>query len=654
MDEQELPEGEVVNRLASSNPHHDPLYELLEQHVVVGLSQSDWEKLAPLLEGDQDAIRRYAEAVHMRELLLDYAGGMPPFKSILQEGFIFDEASSTDSIDTALQPEKKAEQNADISQLPKSYIRSNDANSSLRIGKIHDSNLLQQSSLIFNNWLSIASAVCIALFVGLASGYFISEGSLISSNPSSEQIAQLSKPRPSATRSLAVQALVAKESLGRITGLSPEASANGLLRSFQVGEELRRGEVVQLVSGLMQVSFADGPIAMIQGPAEFSVVADRGLYVKHGHIKTTALGNFELQTPLVRIDSLDAEIDVVADRDQSTSVYSFSGHAEVHSNSKRLSQGKLLRNLDEGQGIQVSLSLSNAETTSSKPDLLKNGSIESDLVVEDALAPKVLVASWQEVNKSLHPYEQEVLSDKPLAYWPLYRVQRNRRVLDLSQNGFDGQAVGDWPLELKEVKSKRTRGAYFSGESYIEPDLKPPVDYKTGFTIESWANISGGPEFQSIFTSRWVLGSNTPNQQCFGFTLYAGDDDHWQFWSGSGEYGAEWQVLKAPAKVKRHQWTHVAASFSPYPEDQQPDESAGQWVEGLVELYVGGEKVAEATHRLSLMDFEWPARIGAAEFVPKSLTSWLFQGDLRDVALYDYVVSQDRIKLHTKVGASAI
>lgn len=648
MDEQKQPPVDSQSQLTSDTLFDD----LLEQYITVGLSDGEWDNLAPLMDKDPEAIRRYAEAVHMRELLQDFAGGMPPFKSLLPEGLGIEGSTSSSAPDSIPKANKSESRSSTEESPPRLANRSDFSlsdNPSIRLGNNHGSNLIQRSNLNWSSWLSLASAVCMALFVGLASGYYFAGSSKTTTkndyNNGLNQVAELDA-KPGSTKSASDPiaslqgsdlALASKESLGRITGLSPEASADGLLRSFQVGEELRRGEVVQLSSGLMQVSFADGPIAMIQGPAEFSVVADRGLYVKHGHIKTTAVGNFELQTPLIRIDSQDAEIDVIVDRDNSTSVYSYTGQADIHSNSKRLLHDKLLRSLGEQQGIQVS-----------------NSSSENDLVIADASAPKALVASWKEVNKSLHPYEQDVLADKPLAYWPLHRVQRNRRVLDLSQNGFDGQAVGDWPIELSEADSKQARGAYFSGESYIEPDSKPPVDLKTGFTIESWANVSGGPEFQSIFTSRWVFGSNTPNQQCFGFTLYAGDDDHWQFWSGSGEYGAEWQILKAPTKVKRHQWTHVAASFQPFSEEQQPEAAAGQWVEGVVKLYVGGEEVAQATHRMSLMDFEWPARIGAAEFVPKSLTSWLFQGELRDIALYDYVVSKDRIKSHNKAGASAI
>src|SRR5690606_29803878 len=102
------------------------------------------------------------------------------------------------------------------------------------------------------------------------------------------------------------------------------------------------------------------------------------------------------------------------------------------------------------------------------------------------------------------------------------------------------------------------------------------------------------------------------------------------FWTGSGRRGELWEMLRSPGEVRREEWNHVVATF--VPQGQQVEGS----VRGAVHLYVNGEHVAEAAHELSTMDFEWPARIGAAEFVPRYLTSWLYKGFLRDVALYDH------------------
>jgi hypothetical protein len=266
------------------------------------------------------------------------------------------------------------------------------------------------------------------------------------------------------------------------------------------------------------------------------------------------------------------------------------------------------------------------------------------LSTADAGELSTVVDSWEDVEGRLRPYERLVLADRPVAYWPLYQVRKNRRVLDLTQNGFDGLPVGNWSADPVAHDLDGPRGAYFNGECYIEPDRKPPFKPQGGFAIEGWAKVEGGPQFQSVFTSRWVLRSHEPDCQMFGFTLYAGDKDFWEFWSGNGRKGDLWQILVSPAPVRRGEWTHVAATFTPTGRPRANE------VEGKVRIYVDGRPVAEGVHNLSLTDFEWPARIGAAEYVPRYLTSWLFKGELRDVALYDYPLEAGEVEEHFNAG----
>lgn len=567
--------------------------EFLEKLLFSSLTPEEQAELAPTDKADNESLRRFVEAIHLREALYDYGSSLPRVDAIHENC-----------------RESKGGDGSIVTPSASSLNRS--------VGTLTSKRAY---------WLPLAMATCLAMMLSAAGGYWASGVKPFTSADTTH--------RPFASSSVLAGLTQAREAgrryrLGKITALSPDASSDGLLRSLQVGEELRRGEVIQLTRGAMRVGFTAGPEVLVEGPAEFSVVADRAMFVHRGSVKTTSDGEFTVQTPLVAVASMDAEIGVVANGVEPTSVFAFSGDAKVQSNPHRRIRYEILKELSPGQGIQVSLD-----------------EAAGKLGVEQADQTPEMLVGWGQVVDKFHPYEQLVLSDRPLAYWPLYRVRRNRRVLDLTQNGFDGQAIGNWPSELSDASGTQVRGAFFDGESYIEPDSKPPVDLASGFTIEGWARLLGGPEFQSVFTSRWVFESNTPNQQCFGFTLYAGDDDCWQFWSGSGEYGAVWQALVAPVKIDRQRWTHVAATFTP----RRVEKS--QFVEGLVELFVDGQKVGEDTHRLSLMDFEWPARIGAAEFVPKSLTSWLFHGELRDIALYDYPLPPAKLQQHQEAGQTA-
>ncbi|TWT75575.1 hypothetical protein Pla123a_30850 [Posidoniimonas polymericola] len=583
----------------------DRLEQLLEQLVVATLEPQQRAELAVLIRNDPEAARQFAQAIHLRECLSDYGASESAGESAGGEsGAAAHQAALTPATATLAA-------RAGVGRC-ESELRDNDADAGFPTRR-------------WGGWFPLALATCLALAVGLAAGRMTLGPPVAERDDAAAPTTTTTVVRPNFEVGGA-----GYDRLGRVAALSPDASSDGLLRPLQVGDLLRRGEVVQLTRGVMQVSFAAGPEVIVQGPAEFSVVDDLAIYVHRGRVTAKSPGRFTLQTSLVAAQAERAEVGVVADAEHAVELYAFDGSVAVNSNPHRQVEQETLRVLKADQGVGVTRKGNSTRLTAVNTEV-----------------PTDMVRDWAEVTTQLHPYEQLVLADRPLAYWPLYRVRRNRRVLDLTQHGYDGQAIGNWPAELNDASSTQVRGAYFDGESYIEPDSKPPVDLESGFTIEGWAKVLGGPEFQSVFTSRWVFGSNTPSQQCFGFTLYAGDDDKWQFWSGSGEYGAMWQMLSGNKTLERHRWTHVAASFRPEKTKE------GEWVEGTVQLYVNGQPAASGTHRMSLLDFEWPARIGAAEFVPKSLTSWLFRGELRDVALYDYPLSDERIRTHQTQGEHA-
>jgi hypothetical protein len=145
-----------------------------------------------------------------------------------------------------------------------------------------------------------------------------------------------------------------------------------------------------------------------------------------------------------------------------------------------------------------------------------------------------------------------------------------------------------------------------------------------------------------------VRESYTPNQQCFGMTLYAGDTNRWEFWTGQGRLGHFWNVMESPGEIQREAWSHVVGVFTP------TGEADPGFLRGVGRLYVDGREVLEMEQEVSLIDFDWPARIGAAEFVPRYLTSWLFKGYLSDVAIYGYPLEPKRIREHYEVGKPSI
>jgi hypothetical protein len=427
--------------------------------------------------------------------------------------------------------------------------------------------------------------------------------------------------------------LLVDRELGKISGLSLEASVEGLLQSMQVGQALHCGEVFQLTTGFVRVQLGSGPELLIEGPAEFSLIDDESVFVRSGRLAAKGGQRLLLQTPLLTAECLDARVSFEAADDDSASIYVSEGVATLMTTPHEEVEGEKIRVLHSGESLV-------AEPTGS-----------DDVLRTTARGPiQDVVDQWSEIESRLSEYQQLVLRDRPLAYWPLYQVRKNRRVLDLTQNGHDGLPIGNWPVELKkgEESDDNGRGVYFNGERYIEPDRKPPVNMQQGFAIEGWAKPEGPAEYQAIFTSRWVRDSHLPNKQCYGITLYAGDTDRWEFWTGVGQAGQFWNVMESPQTIDRTTWTHVVGVFTPT--------AAGKpgFMRGVGRLYVNGKQTLEMEQEVPLTDFDWPARIGAAEFVPRYLTSWLFKGYLSDISIYGYPLEPDRIQEHYKVGKPAV
>lgn len=549
------------------------LDNLLDQHALGELETSDWQRLAAIIRGNRPAALRYVHAIHDSETLREEAGGVAQREATL------------------------------------SSITSSEAHPIERSYGDH-------------GWL-LSSVLPWGLAV---SALFLAGWSLSSSRLSTEPTAQIT-PKPTVVLSDPGPSVP----LGRVTGLTPVASSDGLLRPLKVGATMGRGEVFQITRGAARLRIGGGEV-LVQGPAELSAIEERTVFLRRGQIAVRHPEGITIQTP-VAIASGHGAFAFSADSDDRAVVTVLSGEVRA-----KTAPGHRSR----------ATAADGALTAGETLVITREGKAEINARLTN-LAPEGWLLAWDETTERLHDYERLILSDEPLAYWPLYRVRRHRAVLDLTQNGFDGHAIGNWPIELSDVHASQPRGAYFDGESYVESDRKPPVDLRTGFTIESWANVAGGPEYQAIYTSRWVLASNTEYEQCFGVTLYAGDDDRWQCWTGPGEYGKNWDQLHAPEPLQRNRWTHVAASFEP----DAGQEGATRAITGMLRFYIDGQAVAEASHSLSLEDFEWPARIGAAEFVPKSLTSWLFRGELRDVAVYDHVLPAKRVRIHSEQGRSA-
>lgn len=577
--------------------HSDDWESLMERLCLSRLSDAEWTTVVERIAVDDDARHRYVETIYLREGLPYLLANLP----------------------TVTEPMDLEERSISRTQLPALTTQALEKSS---IAPIVDRPSRPKLSARWSTptWFQ---AACVAYIVGAVTVWGISRW----------QSATRSDDDGRVPRSVTTLVVRGRESLdgvghlGVISGFSPDAAAPGVLRSMFVGQSLRCGEVVQISTGHIRVSLNGGPEVLFTGPAEFSLMDSRSVFVRIGRLSATGAGELSIQTPLLSAKCQDAKALFEVTDSDAVSVSVDSGDVTLYSTPREGVAVAQLYELHAGEGLFAEA----------------NG--DSVGIFALAASPMIgAVKTWKDVEQGYSTYEKLVLSDRPLAYWPLRHVKRNCRVLDLTQNGHDGMAIGKWTMENDNAVVVTERGAYFDGESYIEAERRPAITPRTGFTVEGWAKVAGESQPQAVFASRWVLKSETPNRQHFGYTLYAAQSNHWEFWNGSGVKGEHWQRLVSRNELERGDWTHLAATFEP------TGPEADGVISGRVALYVDGQRVAEGTHRGWLTELDWPARIGAAEFVPHSLTSWLFRGFLSDIALYNYPLTEKAIQRHFQVG----
>ena len=160
-------------------------------------------------------------------------------------------------------------------------------------------------------------------------------------------------------------------------------------------------------------------------------------------------------------------------------------------------------------------------------------------------------------------WQANVLAHGPAAYYRMEEAGSPLAVVNLGNAGTAVNATstgtvtpgisGPRPPAFAGMPSTN-RAVRMAGSSNLEvpwhPDLNPDV-----FSVECWARATGGAgTFRAVISSR-----NDQNATVSGYTIYAGDDNQWQFWTGSGTTGA-WDPVIGPAVVL-NEWVHLMGTF---------------------------------------------------------------------------------------------
>ncbi len=222
-------------------------------------------------------------------------------------------------------------------------------------------------------------------------------------------------------------------------------------------------------------------------------------------------------------------------------------------------------------------------------------------------------------------YEEEVLGDSPVAFYPLDETEGVEAVDVVG--GLNGEYLNDVILgQPGAVLSESGTSAGFVQGQSTKVDIPWSVDLNpTTFTAEVWAMVTGGTSYRSPLTSR----ADLPQR---GYIFYATPGNVWEFWTGQGDQSG-WHVLGGPG-VTSGEWVHLAGTFDGFTK----------------RFYVNGQEVASEENVFFGPNDEHPLRIGGG--ATESPGSFFFEGQVDNVAIYDTALTAERILAHYVTGAT--
>jgi hypothetical protein len=159
--------------------------------------------------------------------------------------------------------------------------------------------------------------------------------------------------------------------------------------------------------------------------------------------------------------------------------------------------------------------------------------------------------------------------------------------------------------------------AFDGADDYVNVAYHSGLNPTNAFTVELWAYVTGGAgSYRSPVTSR---NSNR------GYILYAGSDDNWQFWIGSG---IGYYKLRSGVPVELETWTHLAAVH---------DDG------GTMTLYINGEVAGSPLTGVTFAANDAaPLYLGAGKTDGTS-PDFYFPGQLDDVRIWRAALSANTI-----------
>lgn len=244
--------------------------------------------------------------------------------------------------------------------------------------------------------------------------------------------------------------------------------------------------------------------------------------------------------------------------------------------------------------------------------------------VRIALTVAAVALATPTLNIHAATYQQTVIADGPIRYYPLDDPAGSSSVQDLSTNAVAGIISGGITLAQPTIVSNLNLAIHVDGNSgsFIDLGMLYPGP---SFTVEAWSSID--PDCSSDYHA--MVGNW---DGCFEFSI-------------AGGYGGHWVVRTSPDNVLGElntsplglgQWNHLVGTYD---------------ANFVMSYYVNGVLVNQATQPGPLLDgSQYSCFIGATRDGFDGSCQW--KGFISQVAIYDYALTPTQVQNHYSAGAS--
>ena len=148
----------------------------------------------------------------------------------------------------------------------------------------------------------------------------------------------------------AARACAQKNPVARITAMN-NAVWKG--KALNPAARLKPGDTIELKSGLVEITFDSGPVAILEGPCEFRINGRSSAALLSGKlVADTKDKGFYVDTPTAKIVDLGSEFGLAVDEKQGSQVTVFEGSVELAQ--PKQNGDPLKQTLRAGEGAVVS------------------------------------------------------------------------------------------------------------------------------------------------------------------------------------------------------------------------------------------------------------------------------------------------------------